>query len=42
MDYSKVFPILMATECDRVSLDDPDCSPHPLDILAIFALYQTR
>ena len=20
--------------------DDPDCSPHPLDVLAIFALYQ--
>ena len=22
--------------------DAPDCSPHPFDILAIFALYQTR
>ena len=22
--------------------DDPDCSPHPADILAIFVLYQTR
>ena len=22
--------------------NDPDCLPHPLDILAIFALYQTR
>ena len=21
--------------------DDPDCSPHPLDILAIYSLYQT-
>ncbi len=20
--------------------DDPDCSPHPLDVLAIYALYQ--
>ena len=22
--------------------DDPDCSPHPLDVLAVFALYRTR
>ena len=21
--------------------DEPDCSPHPFDIMAIFALYQT-
>ena len=21
--------------------DDPDCSPHPLDIMAIYAIYQT-
>ena len=21
--------------------DEPDCSPHPLDIMAIYALYQT-
>ena len=21
--------------------DEPDCSPHPFDILAIWALYQT-
>ena len=20
--------------------DDPDCSPHPLDVLAVYALYQ--
>ena len=23
-------------------LSEPDCSPHPLDIVAIYALYQTR
>ncbi len=27
---------------ETVLHDDPDCSPHPADILAIFALYQTR
>ena len=23
-------------------LAEPDCSPHPLDIMAIYALYQTE
>ena len=23
-------------------LSEPDCSPHPFDIMAIYALYQTR
>ena len=23
------------------TLGEPDCSPHPFDIMAIFALYQT-
>ena len=21
---------------------EPDCAPHPLDVMAIYALYQTR
>ena len=25
---------------DSAQPDDPDCSPHPLDVLAIYALYQ--
>ena len=25
----------------RVGTYEPDCSPHPLDIMAIYALYQT-
>lgn len=24
------------------SFQEPDCSPHPFDILAIYALYQTQ
>ena len=29
------------TDDDESSEDEPDCSPHPFDILAIWALYQT-
>ena len=25
---------------DIVIRDEPDCSPHPMDIMAMFALYQ--
>ena len=34
MNYDKVVGV--------VEDDEPDCSPHPFDILAIYALYQTR
>ncbi len=23
------------------TLDEPDCAPHPFDIMAIYAMYQT-
>ena len=26
----------------RSNLHEPDCAPHPLDIMALYALYQTR
>ena len=25
-----------------ILLDEPDCAPHPFDIMAMFALYQTN
>ena len=31
---------LMERVSDSQLPDDPDCSPHPLDVLAICALYQ--
>ena len=41
MNYSLVSPepLVVHRECD--SLGEPDCSPHPMDIMAIFAIYQT-
>ena len=41
MNYSLVSPepLVVHRECD--SLGKPNCSPYPLDIMAIFALYQT-
>ena len=39
MSYERV--ALRTTGVTNSSLpDDPDCSPHPLDVLAIFAMYQ--
>ena len=32
--------LTIALGCSKTS-DEPDCSPHPFDIMAIFALYQT-
>ena len=26
----------------RFNVPEPDCAPHPLDIMALYALYQTR
>lgn len=32
---------MMSYESKQAPPNDPDCAPHPLDILAIYALYQT-
>ena len=32
---------VMSYETRRMLPNDPDCSPHPLDIMAIYAIYQT-
>ena len=41
MNNPKTSSICMTIDCCRGSFGEPDCSPHPFDIMAIFALYQT-
>ena len=33
---------VLPREDPNVPENEPDCSPHPLDVMAVFALYQTR
>ena len=42
MNYNDMTQFLFVVAASREKSSEPDCSPHPLDILAIFALYQTR
>ena len=39
MSYERV-ALRTSGTTDGTLPDDPDCSPHPLDVLAIYALYQ--
>ncbi len=45
MDQDEHHPTIagsvMSYESRRNLPDDPDCSPHPMDIMAIYAIYQT-
>ena len=43
MNYNKVIDSLLLTApgIEKKDFDEPDCSPHPMDIMAIYALYQT-
>lgn len=41
MNFFLVSPEPLVVHRERDNLGEPDCSPHPLDILAISALYQT-
>ena len=41
VNYSLVSPEPLAVHRKRIKLSEPDCSPHPLDIIAIYAIYQT-
>lgn len=41
MNYNEVSPVLLVVAASRKISNKPDCSPHPLDIMAIYALYQT-
>ena len=42
MIHLLVSPEPLAVHGKRGDLDEPDCSPHPLDIMAIYALHQSR
>ena len=39
MNRDRILPNNVDLE-DLLIRDEPDCSPHPLDIMAMFALYQ--
>ena len=43
MNYNKVIDSLLLTApgIEKKDFDEPDCSPHPMDIMAIYVLYQT-
>ena len=41
MNYAKAFSVSMTSDGSSHKVSEPDCSPHPLDIMAIFALYQS-
>lgn len=41
MNYNEVSPVLLVVDGIRKESSEPDCSPHPLDIIAIYAIYQT-
>ena len=41
MNYAKASSVLMIGDGSSHRVSEPDCSPHPLDIMAIFALYQS-
>ena len=42
MGYYEVFPVRLVVDGSREKANKPDCSPHPLDIMAIFAIHQTK
>ena len=42
MNHSLLSAELLTVHGKRRNLGKPDCSPHPLDIMAIYALYQSR
>ena len=42
MSYSSILSELLAVHGNHRFLGKPDCSPNPLDIMAIFAIYQAR
>ncbi len=41
MNNAKASPVQMTSEGSSRKVSEPDCSPHPMDIMAIYALYQT-
>ena len=41
MNYNEHTPGVLAAGDNLDLASEPDCSPHPLDIMAIYALYQT-
>ena len=41
MNYNEESEVLLNVVDGKANLREPDCSPHPLDIMAIYALYQT-
>ena len=41
MNYDDNFTILIIVTGRLMDRKEPDCSPHPLDIMAIWAIYQS-
>ena len=41
VNYNENSEVLLNVVGGKANLREPDCSPHPLDIMAIYALYQT-
>ena len=41
VNYNEESEVLLNVVGGKANLREPDCSPHPLDIMAIYALYQT-
>ncbi len=42
MGYYEVFTVRLVVDGGQEKANKPNCSPHPLEILAIYALYQSR
>ena len=42
MDYCETPSALLEFGGARTEICEPDCSPHPMDFMAIYALYQSR
>ena len=42
MNYNELSTVLLIANGSRLAFSEADCSPHPMDIMAIYALYQSR